>query len=70
MAFVKDKGLAHTQKGGRKKQNVRKNPIFANLKERFEDVELPAELLDYFLRSNKSNIYQCVTIENDCFQIF
>ena len=27
-----------------------------NLKERFEDLELPAKLLDYFLRSNKSNI--------------
>jgi len=25
---------------------------------RFEHIELPAKLLDYFLRSNKSNIYQ------------
>ena len=46
------KGLAH------KKENVRKNPIFTNLKKRFEHIELPARLLDYFLRSNKSNINQ------------
>jgi len=31
-------------------------PIFTNLKERFRHIELPAKLLDYFLRSNKSNI--------------
>ena len=35
-------------------------PIFTNLKKRFEHVELPAKLLDYFLRSNKSNINQVV----------
>ena len=29
-----------------------------NLKERFEHIELPAKLLDYFLQSNKSNINQ------------
>ena len=45
--FVRD--LAHT------KTKNRKNPIFKNLKKRFE---LPAKLLDYFLRSNKSNINQ------------
>jgi len=44
----------HTQK----KKYVRKNPIFTNLKKRFEHIELPAKLLDYFLRSNKSNINQ------------
>jgi len=33
-------------------------PIFMNLKKRFEHIELPAKLLDYFLRSNKSNINQ------------
>jgi len=31
-AFVKDKGLAHTQKGRGK--NVRKKPIFINLNKR------------------------------------
>ena len=35
-----------------------KNPIFTNLKKRFEHIELPAKILDYFLRSNKSNINQ------------
>ena len=40
------------------KKNRRKKPIFTNLKKRFEHIELPAKLLDYFLRSNKSNINQ------------
>ena len=48
--FVWD--LAHTQK-----QNQEKS-IFTNLKKRFEHIELPAKLLDYFLRRNKSNINQ------------
>jgi len=39
-------------------QNVRKKPMFTNLKKWFEHIELPAKLLDYFLRSNKSNINQ------------
>ena len=43
----------HTQK-----KNDRKKPISTNLKKRFEHIELPAKLLDYFLRSNKSNINQ------------
>jgi len=34
----------------------KKKLIFMNLKKRFEHIELPAKLLDYFLRSNKSNI--------------
>jgi len=56
------------EKGGRKalletwqtpkKKIVRKKLIFTNLKKRFEHIELPAKLLDYFLRSNKSNINQ------------
>ena len=29
-----------------KKRNIRKNPIFTNLKKRFEHIELPAKLLD------------------------
>ena len=53
------------ERGGRKalletlhtqKKNVKKKPMFTNLKKRFEHIELPAKLLDYFLRSNKSNI--------------
>jgi len=46
----------HTKKIGKK--NIRKNPIFTNLNNRFEYVELPAKLLDHFLRSNKSNTNQ------------
>ena len=41
-----------------RKKKFRKKPIFTNLKKRFEHIELPAKLLDYFLRSNKSNINQ------------
>jgi len=55
------------ERGGRKalierdlttttKKNVRKQPIFTNLKKGFKHIELPAKLLDFFLRSNKSNI--------------
>jgi len=40
-------------------KKCQKNPIFTNLKKRFEHIELPAKILDYFLRSNKSNINQC-----------
>jgi len=32
--------------------------IFTNVKKRFEHIELPVKLLDYFLRSNKNNINQ------------
>jgi len=55
------------ERGGRKalletlqqqKKIVRKNTIFTNPKKRFEHIELPAKLLDYFLRSNKSSINQ------------
>jgi len=68
------RGMARTrhrslvERGGRKalletlhthkKKNVRKKPISTHLKKRFEHIELPAKLLDYFLRSNKSNINQ------------
>jgi len=38
--------------------NCHGKTIFTNLKKRFEQIELPAKLLDYFLRSNKSNINQ------------
>jgi len=67
MATTRHKSLL--DRGGRKalletlhtqKKNVRKNPIFTNLKKRFEHIELPAKLLDYFLRSNKSNINQSI----------
>jgi len=52
--FVRD--LAHTTK--KKKKNLRKKLIFMILKKRFEHIELPAKLLDNFLRSNKSSINQ------------
>jgi len=42
----------HTQK------KIPIKPIFTNPKKRFEHIELPAKLLDHFLRSNKSNIHQ------------
>jgi len=54
--FVRD--LAHT-----KKKIAKKKPIFTNLKKRFEHIELPAKLLDYFLRSIKSNINQSIPIK-------
>jgi len=38
------------------KKNVKKKPIFTNLKKRVEHIKLPAKLLDYFLQSNKSNV--------------
>ena len=61
-AFVRDKGLAHTKKN----KNVSK-PI-SQIKKRFEHIELPAKLLDYFSRSNKSNINQsppCAWLRDD-----
>ena len=53
--------LAHTHQ----KQKVRKTPTFTNLKKRFEHIELAAKLLDYLLRSNKSNINHQSSIIND-----
>jgi len=50
--FVRD--LAHAQK------KIQEKLIFTNLKNRFEHIELPAKLVDYFLRSNKSNINQSI----------
>jgi len=44
----------------KQKKICQKNPIFTNLKKRFEHIQLPAKLLEYFLRSNKSNINPCV----------
>ena len=43
-------------------KKLSKKTIFTNLKKRFEHIELPAKLLDYFLRSNKSNINQSQTL--------
>ena len=64
MATTRHRNLV--ERGGRKalletlhtpkKKNVRKNSILTNVKKRFEHIELPSKLLDYFLRSNKSNI--------------
>jgi len=56
----------HTHKKIITKKNVRKNPIFTNLKKRFEHMELPAKLLVYFLTSNKSNINQSVMYYISC----
>ena len=65
MATTRHRSLV--ERGGRKalletlhtpKNKCQKKPIFTNLKKRFEHIELPAKLLDYFLRSNKSNINQ------------
>ena len=63
MATTRRRSLV--ERGGRKalletlhtqQKNIRKKPIFTNLKKRFEHIELPGKLLDYFLPSNKSNI--------------
>jgi len=51
-AVATDKGLAHN------KRNVRKPDISNPKKKDFEHIKLPAKLLDYFLRSNKSNVNQ------------
>jgi len=51
-AFVRHKFLPHKIKKDRK-------PNISNPKKYFEHIELPAKLLDYFLRSNKSNINHC-----------
>jgi len=65
MATTRHRSLV--ERGGRKalletlhiqKNNVRKKPILTNLKKRFEHIELPAKLLDYFVRSDKSSINQ------------
>jgi len=54
--FVRD--LVHTQQT----RKCQKKPIFTFLKKRFEHIEFPAKLPDYFLRSNKSNINQYTRI--------
>ena len=50
------KALLKTLHTPKKNENVRKKPIFTNLKKRLEHIELSANLLDYSWRSNKSNI--------------
>ena len=45
--------FAHTHTG---KKRCQEKLIFTNLKKRLEHIELSANLLDYSLRSNKSNI--------------
>ena len=54
----------HTQTGKKQEKSVRKKPIFTNLKKRFEHIELPAKLLDYFLQSNKSNINKSIVLQS------
>jgi len=53
--FVRDESLARTKK---RKNKCQEKLIFTNLKKGFEHVELSAKLLDYFLRSIKSNMNQ------------
>jgi len=48
----------HTHKKKKQEKKYQKKTIFTNLKKRFDHIELPAKLLDYFLWSNKSNINQ------------
>jgi len=56
-SVFRDTGLAHTHRRGGKKI-LRKTSVFANSKKKFVHIELLAKLLDYLLRSNKSNINQ------------
>jgi len=60
MATTRHRSLV--ERGGRKAlletlhthtKKMSKKPIFTNLKKGFEHIELPAKLLDYFLRSTK-----------------
>ena len=60
MATTRHRSLV--ERGGRKAfletlytqiKKCQKKPIFMNLKKRFKHLELPAKLLDYFLRSDK-----------------
>jgi len=53
-ALIRNKGLAHTQKRGKKMSSE----IHESKKKGFEHTKLPAKLSDYLLRSNKSNINQ------------
>jgi len=60
MATTRHRSLV--ERGGRKALletlHTHTKKIFTNLKKRLEHIELPAKLLDYYLRSNKSNINQ------------
>jgi len=47
-------------------KNVRKKQIFTNLKKRFEHIELPAKLLDYFLRSKFYEVKKATSIMYTC----
>jgi len=54
-AFVRDKGI-HT-----KKMSGKTDIHEPSKQKRFEHIELPAKLINYFLHSNKSNINQSRT---------
>jgi len=49
-AFVKDKGLAHTQKG--RKKHVRKKPIFTNLKKKIQAHRASSKATRLFLKKS------------------
>jgi len=53
-AVVRDKGLAHN-----KETRICQEKSISRIQFFFGDIDLPAKLLDYFLRSDKSNINQC-----------
>jgi len=54
----------HTHKEKKQEKSVRKQLMITNLKKRFEHIELPAKLLDYFLQSNKSNINKSIVLQS------
>jgi len=54
--FVRDNGLAHTTGKKKKKRNFQKISDLHESNDKHK--QLPANLLDYFLRSNESNIHQ------------
>jgi len=53
--FVRDKGLAHTNTHPKNKND---STLKSQILKRFQQIELLAKLLDYFLLSNTSNINQ------------
>jgi len=58
--LLETKPLHTHKKGGKRAKKCQGNPDIheSKRKKRFEHIELPAELLDYFLRINKKNINQ------------
>ena len=57
-AFARAKGLAHKKKGGKKNVSKNRYSPWRIKKKGFVHIELPAKLLAYVWRNNKSNINQ------------